>query len=107
MHSSRTYPQQACDFHDATARFATITPSAAPLLPAVSRIKARGDLYEMDLVLDINVDIYPVAQNDRMAVCLATTLNLDGSDMPRGNPEQQVYDTVRKYNIARSSILTL
>ena len=31
------------------------------LLPvAVSRIKARSDMYEMDLVLDINVDIYPV-----------------------------------------------
>ena len=26
---------------------------------AVSRIKARSDLYEMDLVLDINVDVFP------------------------------------------------
>ena len=26
---------------------------------AVSRIKARSDLYEMDLTLDINVDVFP------------------------------------------------
>ena len=38
----------------------------------------------MDLILDINVDIYPVNQGDRLTVCLATTLNLDGSDMKRG-----------------------
>lgn len=61
---------------------------------SVSRIKARSDLYEMDLILDINIDIYPIAQNERLAVCLATTLNLDGSDMPTGNPGRQVYDTV-------------
>lgn len=30
-------------------------------LPAVSRIKARSDLYEMDLTLDINVDVFPGA----------------------------------------------
>lgn len=30
--------------------------------PAVSRIKARSDLYEMDLTLDINVDVFPGAQ---------------------------------------------
>lgn len=27
---------------------------------AVSRIKAKGDLYEMDLLLDVNTDLYPM-----------------------------------------------
>ncbi len=27
---------------------------------AVSRFKCRSDLYEMDLLIDINVDVYPV-----------------------------------------------
>ena len=27
---------------------------------AVSRIKAKSDLYEMDLLLDINTDLYPM-----------------------------------------------
>jgi RNA polymerase Rpb8 len=29
-------------------------------LCAVSRIKAKGDLYEMDLLLDVNTDLYPM-----------------------------------------------
>ena len=62
----------------------------------MSRIKARSDLYEMDLVLDINVDIYPVKQGERLSVCLSMTLNEDGSPMPTGNPGQQVFDTVSK-----------
>lgn len=27
---------------------------------AVSRIKARSEVYEMDLLLDVNVDVYPL-----------------------------------------------
>lgn len=71
-------------------------PSFPPSFPlVVSRIKARSDLYEMDLILDINVDIYPVAQSERLSICLSSTLNLDGSDMPTGDPGEQTYDTVR------------
>lgn len=59
----------------------------------VSRIKARSDLYEMDLILDINVDLYPVKSGEKLALCLSGTLNTDGSAMPVGDPGQQVYDT--------------
>lgn len=65
------------------------------LVHAVSRIRARSDLYEMDLTLDINVDLYPVSQGEKLALCLAPTLNLDGSAMPvstGGNSVQSVYD---------------
>lgn len=48
----------------------------------------------MDLILDVNVDIYPVNPGDKLTMCLATTLNLDGSAMPRGHVDTQreVYD---------------
>ncbi|KAI8109567.1 hypothetical protein M9434_000849 [Picochlorum sp. BPE23] len=59
----------------------------------VSRIKARSDLYEMDLILDINVDVYPVKSGEKVTVCLSPTLNKDGSPMPTGDPGQQIYDT--------------
>lgn len=36
---------------------------SCPCLPAVSRIKARSDMYEMDLTLDVNTDIYPVRRS--------------------------------------------
>ena len=48
------------------------------LAAAVSRIKARSDLYEMDLVLDVNVDVYPIEVGDKLGLCLASTLQLDG-----------------------------
>lgn len=61
----------------------------------MSRIKARSDLYEMDLILDINIDVYPVSQGDKLTVCLASTLNLDGTEMEtaRGSNNQYVYDS--------------
>ena len=40
------------------------------------------------------MDIYPVSQGDKLTLCLAKTLNLDGSSMPRGhvNTQREVYD---------------
>ncbi|KAL6785442.1 RPB8 [Auxenochlorella protothecoides x Auxenochlorella symbiontica] len=55
----------------------------------VSRIRARSDLFEMDMLLDVNVDIYPVDLGDKLALCLATTLNTDGT------PSGASYDSVR------------
>ncbi|GAB4822226.1 hypothetical protein N2152v2_009272 [Parachlorella kessleri] len=48
----------------------------------VSRIKCRSDLYEMDLILDVNVDIYPIEVSEKLAVVIANTLNLDGTPGP-------------------------
>lgn len=45
-------------------------------------------------MLDVNVDLYPVKTGEKVALCLAPSLNLDGSDMPTGDPGQQIYDTV-------------
>lgn len=38
-----------------------------PPLPTVSRIKCRSDLYEMDMILDVNVDVYPVDVSPALA----------------------------------------
>lgn len=43
----------------------------------------------MDMLLDVNVDIYPVDLGDKLALCLATTLNTDGT------PSGASYDSVR------------
>ena len=39
------------------------------------------------------MDLYPVQAGEKVSVCVASTLNLDGSAMPVGDPGQQVYDT--------------
>jgi len=35
---------------------------------AVSRIKGKGDLYEMDVLLDVNTDLYPMEVSTSFAV---------------------------------------
>lgn len=45
----------------------------------VSRFECKSDLYEMDLVLDVNVDIYTLKQHDKFALAIASTLNKDGT----------------------------
>tara|TARA_R110002050_G_scaffold111019_1_gene224102 strand:- start:563 stop:1000 length:438 start_codon:yes stop_codon:yes gene_type:complete len=44
----------------------------------VSRFVCKGEEYEMDLVIDINTDIYPMNKDEKFTLTLATTLNLDG-----------------------------
>lgn len=51
----------------------------------VSRIKATGENLGMDLVLDVNVEIFPLKQGDRLNIALAKTLNLDGTPSDEGS----------------------
>lgn len=47
-------------------------PQSSLLCPsAVSRIKAKSEVYEMDLLLDVNVDIYPLDVRQHCA-CMAS-----------------------------------
>lgn len=48
----------------------------------VSRIRAHSDMYEMDLLLDINSDLYPVEVADKFSLALSTTLNRNNEDFP-------------------------
>ncbi|KAK9819784.1 hypothetical protein WJX72_002320 [[Myrmecia] bisecta] len=47
----------------------------------VSRLRCRSDLYEMDLTLDVNSDLYPKEVGEKFSLALSKTLNLDGSEM--------------------------
>ena len=51
----------------------------------VSRIKATGENLGMDLILDVNIEIYPLALGERLNIALAKTLNLDGTASDEGS----------------------
>lgn len=45
----------------------------------VSRVVCRSDLYEMDLKLDVNVDIYPLEVGDKFSLAMNSSLATDGT----------------------------
>mmetsp|Transcript_20320 Transcript_20320/g.61229 ORF Transcript_20320/g.61229 Transcript_20320/m.61229 type:complete len:157 (-) Transcript_20320:1919-2389(-) len=61
----------------------------------VSRIKAKSEVYEMDLLLDVNVDIYPLDTGEKFSLALATTLNLDNAPMG-GHYDQSLHPSNTK-----------
>ncbi|KAG2482491.1 hypothetical protein HYH03_018596 [Edaphochlamys debaryana] len=52
----------------------------------VSRFVCHSDLYEMDLNIDVNTDLFPLQRNDKFSLVLAWTLNLDAT------PGSEKYD---------------
>lgn len=44
----------------------------------VSRFMCKSDLYEMELTLDVNVDVYPLENGQKFSLALASTLHPDG-----------------------------
>jgi len=60
----------------------------------VSRIYATSENYEMELILDVNTDIYPIDINTKVTLAITTSLNLDGS------PDEGVYDQQGKATLA-------
>ena len=50
--------------------------------------------YEMDLILDVNTELYPVELHDRFSFVLARTLSLDGA------PDKGEYDQMRGKSLA-------
>lgn len=65
----------------------------------VSRIKAKGDLYEMDLLLDVNTDLYPMDVGEKFSLALAPTLNTDSSAMS-GHYDASLHGSSRKENLS-------
>jgi len=51
----------------------------------VSRIKATGENLGLETILDVNSELYPLKQGDRVSIVLAKTLNLDGSPSDEGS----------------------
>lgn len=52
----------------------------------VSRFVCRSELYEFDLTIDININIYPLKVGDKFNLMLARTIYTDGT------PETGMYD---------------
>lgn len=52
----------------------------------VSRIEARSEQLDMDIILDVNTEIYPMEVGDKFTLALAPTLSLDGT------PDEGVFD---------------
>ena len=50
------------------------------LLCVVSRIQAHSEVHKMKIELDVNTDIYPMEEGACYKLCLATSVNSDGSD---------------------------
>ena len=46
----------------------------------MSRIAARSQVNRLEIELDVNTDIYPMAQNEFYKLVLASSVNADGSD---------------------------
>ncbi|GIL83442.1 hypothetical protein Vretimale_11194 [Volvox reticuliferus] len=53
---------------------------------SVSRFVCHSDLYEMDLQIDLNTELFPLQRNDKFSLVLAWTLNLDAT------PGSEKYD---------------
>lgn len=45
----------------------------------VSRLHCESESFKMDLILDVNVQVYPVDLGDKFRLVLATTLREDGA----------------------------
>uniref|UniRef100_A0A383VV07 DNA-directed RNA polymerases I, II, and III subunit RPABC3 n=1 Tax=Tetradesmus obliquus TaxID=3088 RepID=A0A383VV07_TETOB len=60
----------------------------------VSRYICRSELYEFDLAIDINIDIYPLKVGDKFNLVLATTINRDGA--PETGKYDETFPTIAK-----------
>lgn len=45
----------------------------------VSRVEGVSEQFEFDIILDVNVELYPVKTGEKYTIALATTLNTDGT----------------------------
>ncbi|EDO40011.1 predicted protein [Nematostella vectensis] len=52
----------------------------------VSRLHCESESFKMDLILDINSQVYPVELGDKFRLVLATTLKEDGTPDDEFNP---------------------
>ncbi len=61
----------------------------------VSRLVAHSEQFDMDLLLDVNIDVYPIARSEKkFTLALAATLNLDGA------PDDGTFDQTRRKSLA-------
>lgn len=64
---------------------------------SVSRIFASSENYEMELILDVNSEIYPLEVSTKFSLVLAENLNLDGQPSVS---DEDVYDPSGRKSLA-------
>ena len=52
----------------------------------VTRLRCKSETYDLDMMIDVNSDLFPCKPSERLAVALAHTLNLEGK------PDPGIYD---------------
>ena len=70
-------------------------------LVLVSRLFCESESFKMDLILDVNVQLYPVALGNKFRLVLTTSLREDG--MPDDGDfltagQAMVYSSILQYN---------
>mmetsp|Transcript_27361 Transcript_27361/g.27598 ORF Transcript_27361/g.27598 Transcript_27361/m.27598 type:complete len:155 (-) Transcript_27361:60-524(-) len=62
----------------------------------IHRLHCRGSTFDVDLVVDINSELFDVRAGDKLAIALASTLSLDGTPddgMYNPNPGPSLLDS--------------
>jgi len=62
----------------------------------VARIFAKSQMYDMDLIIDIQCQVFPMKQAEKFTLALASTLDLDGK------PDDGVYNQEGKTTLLDS-----
>jgi len=57
-------------------------------------LECQSENYEMQLLLDVNTDIYPMEINDKFSFALSSTLNEDG------DLEEESFDQSKRSSLA-------
>jgi DNA-directed RNA polymerases I, II, and III subunit RPABC3 len=60
----------------------------------VSRVICQSETYEMQMILDVNTQLYPVGESDRLSCAIARTLHEDGA------PDEGSYNPLRRGSLA-------
>uniref|UniRef100_A0A7C9DQI9 DNA-directed RNA polymerase n=1 Tax=Opuntia streptacantha TaxID=393608 RepID=A0A7C9DQI9_OPUST len=60
----------------------------------VSHIEAHSDKFDAYMLLDVNIDVYPINQDKRYTIALASTLDLDGT------PDSGCYNPMTQETLA-------
>lgn len=50
------------------------------MINLVSRIHAESEVNKFEVQLDVNTDLYPMEKEAYYAMCLASSINTDGSE---------------------------
>ena len=63
----------------------------------VSRFHCHSESFKMDMLIDVNTQIYPLEMNDKFRLILCTTLNEDGTEHESSYTIRTDYTRLRQY----------